>query len=110
MPYWFPVAMTITAVVAMVASLWMVYWSGETEPFFGPFNLRHAAISLVGGGVGLLFWIAWGGLVVLAVRNRWVPTIPLALMLLVLFGLLLNGIVVYSYLGDRHNWIENGPF
>ena len=114
MPDWFPVAMPISAFAAVVASIWLARWNAGTEPFFGPFNLQHAAISLIGGGVGILFWIAWGVAIGLAVRKRWLPSISLAFLLLVLFGLLVNGITVYSYLIDRQTWMnwveERGPF
>ena len=102
--------MTFSALLSLPASLWLVYWSGESEPFSGPFNARHAAISILGGGVGLLFWIAWAACNAVAVWKRWWSSASLGLILLALFGLLLNVIVVYSYLGDRYNWIENGPF
>ena len=102
--------MALSSLAALLASIGMVYWSGETEPFFGPFNLRHAMISLVGGGACLLFWLAWGAGLVIAVRKTWWPPVSLALILLVLFGLLLSTIVVFSYLGDRQNWVEHGPF
>ena len=102
--------MAFSALLGLPASLWLVYWSGETEPFFGPFNARHAVISIFGGGVGLLFWIVWAACNVVAVWKRWWSSPSLGLILLALIGLLLNVIVVYSYLGDRQNWIENGPF
>jgi len=102
--------MTFSALVGLPASFWLAYWSGDAEPFFGPFNARHAAISIVGGGIGLLFWSAWAVCNVVAIMKRWWSTATLGLMLLAVLGLFLNAIVVYGYIGDRQNWIENGPF
>ena len=102
--------MALTALAGLAATFWLSYWSAEREPFFGPFNARHAAINLVGGGIGLLFWIAWATCHVVAVRKRWWSTASFGLMLLAGLGLFLNAIVVHGYLGDRQNWIKNGPF
>ena len=102
--------MALSSLAGLLVSIGMVHWSGETEPFFGPFNLRHAMISLVGGGVCLLFWFASGACVVIAVRKNWWPPVSLALILLVLFGLLLSIIVASIYLSDRQHWMEHGSF
>ncbi|MGB7346653.1 MAG: hypothetical protein WBD20_20695 [Pirellulaceae bacterium] len=109
MPGWFLTAMTYSACVALVTSGGMALWSGETEPFFGPFNLRDAVISLVGGGIVFLFWIGWGGSIVFAVRQRWIPPVALASLLLALLGLLLCWMVVFGYLGDRQSWAASSP-
>ncbi len=110
MPGWFSPAMALSSLAMLLVSIGMVYWSGDTEPFFGPFDLQAAVISLVGGGVCLLFWLTWGAGIVIAVRKNWWPPVSLALISLVLFGLLLGAIVVFSYLGDRQNWAEHAPF
>ena len=87
-----------------IVSLGLVGWSCEVEPFFGPFNLRQALISLVGGGIGIVFWIVWAGGVGYALVRRWVPLWMTILFLLALVGLALNGIVIFEFLDDRQNW------
>ncbi len=88
----------------------MVLWSAETEPFFGPFSLGDAAISLLGGGIAFLFWIGWAGSIVFAVRQRWIPPVALAFLLLALLGLLLSWAVIFDYLSDRQSWATSSPF
>ena len=87
----------------------MALWSGETEPFFGPFSLRDALISLVGGGIAFLFWLGWIGSMLVAVCRRWLPTAALAFLLLAVPGLLLSWMVVFGYLGDRESWAASAP-
>lgn len=103
-------AMSYSAFVAFVVSSGLALWSGETEPFTGPFDLRDAILSLVGGGIAFLFWVSWAGSIVLAVRRRWIPPAALAFLLLALLGLLLSWMVVLGYLGDRQSWATNAPF
>ncbi|EMI41041.1 hypothetical protein [Rhodopirellula sp. SWK7] len=110
MPGWFLTAMSYSACVAFVASGGIALWSAETEPFIGPFNLRDAIISLVGGGIAFLFWIGWGGGIVFAVRRRWIPPVSLAFLLLALLGLLLSWMVIFGYLGDRQSLAASAPF
>lgn len=104
MPGSFLSVMSYAACVAIVASVGMVLWSAETEPFFGPFRFRDAAISLLGGGTAFLFWIGWAGNIVFAVHQRWIPPLALAFLLLALLGLLLSWTVIFDYLGDRQSW------
>ena len=106
-PGWFAGLMRASAIVMTIVTLVLAGWSIESEPFFGPFDLQQAMISVVGGGFGMLFWIAWAGGFGYAVMRRWVPiSIWLILIILLAFiGFGLNYIVVFDYLGDRENWV-----
>ena len=40
MPGWFSPAMALSSLAMLLVSIGMVYWSGDTEPFFGHLIFR----------------------------------------------------------------------
>ncbi|MEM6471959.1 MAG: hypothetical protein AAF802_20535 [Planctomycetota bacterium] len=96
--------MTSSAMVALFVSFNLAVWSAGMEPFYGPFNLTHAVVSLVGGGAVLIFWFAWTVGLLIAVSKRTIPLTALFLLLLSIPGLLLGTMVVVGYLADRSDW------
>ena len=95
--------LTLFAIIGAIAPFPLMVWSGETEPFFGPFNLAHAAISWIGGFLGVA-WICWYAYICFAVFWGWFRKGALffGFIALVFGGLSL--LVLYFYLEDRNSW------
>jgi hypothetical protein len=95
--------LTVAAIFGAIAPVPLIFWSGETEPFFGPFYWPHAAISSLGAVIGSA-WIAWYAYICFAVSRGWLEKIALLFgVVATLFGGL-SFFVLYMYLADRCVW------
>lgn len=95
--------LTLAAIVGAIAPFLLIFCSGETEPFFGPFYWPHAAMSSLGAVIGTA-WIAWYAYICFAVSRGWLKKIAL---LFVVVAALFGGLsffVLYMYLADRSIW------
>ena len=100
-PRWFATVMTVSAVLAAIWTLPLVWYSGSEEPFVGNFDFIDWLVCFIGGGLGVLFWIVWSCTIIYAIVRRWWP-LPMVLLLLIAIPIgYLQNFCFTGYLKDR---------
>lgn len=95
--------LSLAAIVGAIAPFPLIFWTGETEPFYGPYYWPHAAISSLGAVIGFT-WLAWYAYICFAVSRGWLRK---SAILFVVVAMLFGGLsffVLYVYLADRIVW------